>query len=93
MLLLVVRTASKEGKIFCLGSGDGLFHGRSDVYSMSDQEILLEMQRALGRIEGTLSTLVDLPNRVRALEGWRKWILGIQAAVGAVIIVAFRILK
>ncbi len=51
---------------------------------------LLDINRSLGRIEGSLETLVDLPDRMRALEGWRKWILGFQAAIAAAWVMLFQ---
>lgn len=55
-----------------------------------------EVQRTLGRIEGTLSgldekitrmsTAVDaLGPRVSSLEKWRAWTAGVAAAIGALI--------
>ena len=59
-----------------------------------------EIQRALGRIEGKLDSfdqrferIEGLYTRVNALEGWRKWILGVQAAIGAGVLFFIRMLK
>lgn len=35
-----------------------------------------EIMRSLGRIEGRLGNLEDLPKRVRALESWRSFLTG-----------------
>lgn len=44
-----------------------------------------EIMRALGRIEGKLETLSDIPKRTRALERGQSWFLGAAATVSAVI--------
>lgn len=41
----------------------------------------LEIQRALGRIEGKLVEISTLPERVNSLERWRSWILGGMALI------------
>lgn len=58
-----------------------------------------EIERALGRIEGKLDGyetrflgVESLHARVDSLEGWRKWLLGVQAAVAAMIFFALKLL-
>ncbi len=58
-----------------------------------------DIQRALGRIEGKLDGyetrflgVESLHSRVDSLEGWRKWVLGVQAAVAAMIFFALKLL-
>lgn len=67
-------------------------------------EHMAEIQRSLGRIEGKLDNFderfdrqfdrtASVEKRVGALEGWRKWMMGAQAAVLAVFAVLVRVLK
>lgn len=62
---------------------------------MHDIETHGQIMRALGRIEGKVDSLVDsfrrlradheaVEGRVRHLENWKWYILGIAASVGAV---------
>ena len=63
---------------------------------MSPDEIhkeLSDINRSLGRIEGRLEGFETLPERVGKLEGWRKWMMGAQAAVLAVFAVFIRFMK
>ena len=57
-----------------------------------------EIHRSLGRIEGKLDGfdtrfegLEGLTVRVENLEGWRKWLLGVQAAIGAMVLFALKL--
>ena len=61
---------------------------------------MTEIHRALGRIEGKLDgfderfeRLDNVEKRVGSLEGWRKWMMGAQAAVLAVFAVFIRLIK
>jgi hypothetical protein len=63
-----------------------------------DEALHLDIMRALGRIEGRLDgfdqrfrELETLYDRVRFLEGWRKWIIGAQAAVVAAVGFAMKV--
>ena len=58
-----------------------------------------EIQRTLGRIEGKLdgfetrfTALETLDARIDSLEGWRKWLLGVQAAIAAMVLFALKLL-
>lgn len=64
------------------------------------QEQAEGIQRSLGRIEGKLdgfdhrvSSLETLDDRVDALEGWQKWMLGAQAMLGAVFMFAVKMVS
>lgn len=66
---------------------------------MSPDQIA-EIQRSLGRIEGALQgfdkrleQVETLYPRVAFLEGWRKWIIGAQAAVAVVVGVMIKLIK
>ncbi len=50
---------------------------------MSDdvKDELIEIHRALGRIEGRLENHGSLEKRIGSLEGWRKWMNGAYAAL------------
>ena len=68
---------------------------------MADME---EIHRALGSIEGKLDGFGErfdrlddgaarVEKRIGALEGWRKWMTGVQAAILAVCAVFIRLIK
>ena len=49
-----------------------------------DDRVLAEIAQAVGRIEGQLKQLGELPARVEKLERWRSWLSGAWAVVAAI---------
>jgi hypothetical protein len=49
-----------------------------------------EVLRSLGRIEGLLVGMSDVPERVSSLEMWQSWMKGGMAAIAAAFAYLFR---
>ncbi len=48
-----------------------------------------EINRALGRIEGLLESMADIPERVKKLESWRSYLSGAFGILTAIVVGMF----
>jgi hypothetical protein len=58
---------------------------------MMSEEIVNELTRAVGRIEGKLDSLLTHGDRISNLEKWRAWTAGIAVAVSLLLTTAWNV--